>query len=279
MNKKINTIYIISKGRPRCTTAKTLETIKYPGEWFIVCGTNDVTLDEYKKNWGEHVLVFDFEKEVAESDFLDNLGIEGIASGAVPVRNATQKLSEARGDERHWQFDDDYTQFRRFSFKEKKFKTMNGRDLEKEMYKIAEFGHTAGLQNVGFQPASSSFPDTALKFSPRVFNAHNLPSKKDQFVTWRGRMNDDTVNALDVLRSGGYEISFNYLQMAAKKTQTESGGNTDLYKDNGTVMKTAYIMLPSPISAILVIKFGRYHHRNVWARISPKLIHEKYAKN
>ena len=46
--EKLNTIYIISKGRPQCHTARTLTEMNYPGPWFIVCGNNDETLEEYK---------------------------------------------------------------------------------------------------------------------------------------------------------------------------------------------------------------------------------------
>ena len=59
MHSPVNTIYIISKGRPNCTTARTLEGLDYPGDWFIVCGTNDETLPDYKRRWGERVLVFE----------------------------------------------------------------------------------------------------------------------------------------------------------------------------------------------------------------------------
>lgn len=98
----LNTIYIISKGRPQCKTAETLTRLNYPGQWFIVCGTNDETLPEYQKRWGEdRVLVFDWKDETTRTDTLDNFGFEVMPSGAVPVRNAplqhtiTHELSHA----------------------------------------------------------------------------------------------------------------------------------------------------------------------------------------
>ena len=276
--KKLNTIYIISYKRPQCRTARTLERINYPGEWFIVNGSNDPTIEEYKKNWGEDkIIVFDWYKECEHTDFLDNLGVEKYPSGASPVRNATMRISQERGELRHWQLDDDYPAFVKFDQTDRKYKRIFGEQLEFEMAKIAQFGYEADLTNVGYQPTSNTFPDQAFNFSKRVFNAHNMPSDPDKFVKWRGRMNDDTVNALDVLLGGGYEISFNYLGMNTLKTQTEGGGNTNLYQDHGTVMKTAYAILRSPKSVKLVIKFGRYHHQNNWGPVSPKLIREEYA--
>jgi hypothetical protein len=278
--EKLNTIYIISKGRPRCLTARTLTRIGYPGQWFIVCGNNDNTIEKYQQNWGkDKILIFDWYEEVKHTDFMDNLGVEKYSSGAAPVRNATMEISRQRGEIRHWQLDDDYPAFVKFNTKRKKYdRVRDGRVLQFEMAKIALFGYEADLTNVGYQPTSNTYPDQAFNFTKRVFNAHNLPSDPDKFVRWRARMNDDTVNALDVLVGGGYEISVNYLGMGTIKTQTETGGNTDLYKDNGTVMKTAYAVMRSPKSVSLVIKFKRYHHQNNWAPVSPKLIRDHYAR-
>lgn len=276
----VNTIYIISKGRPRCTTAKTLQRIKYPGEWFIVCGNNDETLDEYKKLWGNKVLVFDWYDEIKKTDTMDNFGFENMPSGAVPVRNATMEISKRRGEKRHWQFDDDYTTFCVTRFREngKPYnKTIkNGRVLENYMFHIARFGYETSMVNVGFSLSSSSFPETFGRFQNRVFNAHNMPSEDHLFQRWRSRLNDDTVNALDVYRRGGVEMSFNFVSLDTKKTQTEAGGLTEFYKDVGTVRKTAYAILACPSVAKLCTKFGRYHHDVKWSKIRPKIIRDEW---
>lgn len=280
LKEKINTIYIISKGRPQCATARCLTRMDYPGDWFIVCGNNDKTIPQYIERWGkEKVLIFDWFEEVKTTDFRDNLGVEKYSSGASPVRNATMRISRDKGELRHWQFEDDYPGFVRFNNKTKSnLRIASGDILEKELYKIASYGYSASLGNVGFQPASTAFPEQSFLYSKRVFNAHNLPSTDDLFVRWCGRMNDDTINAIDVIKKGQFEISFQYLSMNTYQTQTETGGNTDLYQDNGTVLKTAYAICASPLSVKLTVKFGRYHHQNSWEKISPKLINEKYDK-
>lgn len=49
----VNTIYIMSKGRPECVTAQMLSRIHYPGSWFIVCGDNTRQSRNTRKS-GEH---------------------------------------------------------------------------------------------------------------------------------------------------------------------------------------------------------------------------------
>lgn len=279
MNKEsLNTIFIISKGRPSCTTAKTLTKIEYPGEWYIVCGNNDETVDEYIKNWGkDRVLIFDWYQQIKESNLLDNFGCKDMGSGAVPVRNATRKIAEAMGKKRHWQFDDDYTGFAIARPRAKAWKKLNGQELESELFKLAMFGDKAGLTNIGFTPSGDARPDTWNVYKKRVFNAHNMPTANHEFMEWKGRMNDDLINSIECKHKGKKILSVKYLKMDMKLTQQEEGGNTDIYKDSGTVRKTAYAVLFEPKAVKLINKFWRYHHRVNWRIISPKLIHDKFS--
>lgn len=278
MSNKLNTIYIISKGRPHCITANVLTKIGYTGEWFIVCGSNDTTIEEYKLNWGEkRVLVFDWYEEVKNSDLLDNFGVENMSSGAVPVRNATRRISESRGEKRHWQFDDDYTGFYHIDKNKKKWHRLTGAEMERELLKLAEFGDKASLANIGIAVSSESRPENIKLIGNRVFNAHNLPSEEKLFTVWRGRMNDDLINAIETHRSGKREFHIKYMNLVIKKTQSEKGGNTDIYQAHGTVRKAAYAVLIEPKNTKLTIMHGRYHHKCNWRGIVPKLISAKFA--
>lgn len=277
---ELSTIYIISKGRPQCRTAKTLTKMKYPGEWFIVCGNNDETLEQYLANWGEeHVKVFDWYEEVKRTDTMDNFGFGSMPSGACPVRNATAEISHRRGERRHWQLDDDYTGFQVFDAKTGKRPHCDGEKLAECMEAIAEFADRCGLSNCGFPPSTiETCKDGALGLARRVFNAHNLPSGGELFVPWRARLNDDLINAVNVWRTGRSELSVKCLAMNMPPTQSERGGLTDIYRDEGTVRKTAYAVMAAPGQVKLVDRFGRYHHAADWKRIVPKIVSDEYRK-
>lgn len=149
----LNTVYIISKGRPECHTARTLERIEYPGEWFIVCQDDDETLGEYRERWGDHVLTFDWHEQIKTLDTMDNFGFEKMPSGACPVRNATAEISRQRGERRHWQFDDDYVGFARYTpstGKNKGFKKGEGDEFRRMMLALARYAERGRFENVGF---------------------------------------------------------------------------------------------------------------------------------
>ena len=278
--KSLNTIYLISKGRPQCRTAATLTKMEYPGEWFIVCGNNDNTLPEYKEKWGdERVIVFDWYKQIKETDTLDNFGFDTMPSGAVPVRNATIEISRRRGEKRHWQLDDDYNGFFLTNSNLIKKKRLNGEELQWWLCRIAKFAADANLPNCGFSLGTmESTPEQAKKLGTRVFNAHNQ-SSEGVATRWRSRLNDDLINAIETHRLGQkVEFSFKFLALTMTPSQQEAGGLSDIYKDEGTVRKSAYPILIAPNAAKLVINFGRYHHAVNWKRIRAKLISGKWQK-
>lgn len=276
---ELNGIYIISKGRPQCTTAKTLERMDYPGEWFIVCGNNDETLEEYQQRWGDHVLVFDWYEEIKRTDTLDNFGFDTMASGAVPVRNATMRIAKERGARRHWQLDDDYNGFYRVTNGTLKKHRCDGQEFYDEMLKVAQWADSCGMNNCGIALGTiESAPANKCKVGKRVFNAHNLPCDDKLFTVWRGRMNDDLINAIETWRNGGFEYHVKYLNITMAPSQSEDGGLTDIYKLEGTVRKSAYPVLIAPGAAKLVCEFGRYHHRVDWSKITPAVISDKWRK-
>lgn len=275
---KFTTIYIISKGRPQCRSAVMLTEMRYPGNWFIVCGTNDETVGEYIERWGEdRVLIFDWEEEVQHTQLLDNFGVEKMGSGASPVRNAVIRISKERGELRHWQLDDDYEHFYISNPHNMTHKRVDGKMLFRWFNLLGRYAQATGMSNVGVGLGASrgAIPENWFGIQKRVFNVHCLASGFSE--EWRGRMNDDVINALDTYRKGRCEMSFCFMQVCMALTQSEEGGLTEMYRELGTVRKTAYAVLVSP-KVKLVVRFGRFHHKVQWSRIAVKIINEKWKK-
>jgi hypothetical protein len=65
--------FILSHGRPNnVKTYKTLLRSGYTGKIFIVIDTEDKTADEYYKNFGDKVIMFDKYEMSKEFDEVDN---------------------------------------------------------------------------------------------------------------------------------------------------------------------------------------------------------------
>lgn len=277
--EKLATIYIISKGRPQCVTAQTLQKMEYPGEWFIVCGNNDETLPEYQQRWGDRVLVFDWYEQIKHTDVLDNFGFENMPSGAAPVRNAVFDFSRARGELRHWQLDDDFTVFRLTNTERTKNKRLTGDLMYWWLGRMAKFAYDSKMANVGFILCHEMFPSEATTFSHRIFAAHNMSNDPEITPEWKGRFNDDTIHAINVHRLGKMkEMQLKMVGLDDIKTQQETGGLTDMYQTLGTVRKTAYLILVAPNAARLTIRWQRYHHIVDWGKLVVKTLDPKWQR-
>jgi len=274
----INTIYIVSKGRPRCTTAETLLSLGYTGEWWIVCGNNDDKLEEYKKKWKDKVLVFDWYKKVAECDLMDNF--VGRASGVTPARNAVKDIAKGMGKLRFWEFDDDFLGFKRVNLDaNKNEKVTDGAILEENLYQAALFGYKSRSSNVGL---SFSFvecnPINCNKFNFRVYGTHNLSTDDEIFEPYTGRTNEDINNPIDLARKGKYSFQFRYMQVLTRQSRKESGGLTDLYNQDGAMKRAAYSIMRCPSRCKLVFDKYGWHDHIKYSEIVPKFIHEKYKR-
>ena len=278
---KLATIYIISKGRPDCKTARTLTNLNYPGAWFIVCGNNDETLQEYIDKWGkDKILVFDWYEQIKHTDVMDNFGFDTMPSGAAPVRNAVFEFSRQRGELRHWQMDDDFTNVHFVDVgKKHTSRVTSGELLYWWLVRIAEFADNIKAANIGIALKRELFPDQPMETIPKVYGVHNMSNDPSITPEWKGRLNDDTLHAISVKRLGqGWEIQTRFLGVDTPPSQTGSGGLTEFYQAYGTVRKTAYLILAAPNAAKLVIRYKRYHHKMRWDLITSKLISEKWQR-
>lgn len=277
---KLNNLYIISKGRPECITARMLKEMGWPDDhWHIMCEDDDPTLGEYKRNWGKHVLTFPIEDYLHTTDYLDNEGTT-LAHGAAPVRNAVIKYSHDHGELRHWQFDDDYTEMNRTVIDHGQPHNVRSdyKSIINRMNQIAVIGQTGRIPIVGGTIRMKAYPQKWRTVMHKVFNMFNIDSNGLD-PTWRGRLCDDTINCLDVHNSTRpIEIAFNCVNVGMQPTQSHRGGLTDLYGENGTIRKVAYALLVNPTAVIPKMEFGRIHNALYSIPIQPKLINPDDVK-
>ena len=274
----VNTIYIMSKGRPECLTAQMLSNTEYPGEWFIVCGDNDTSIPQYIERWGkDRIIVFNWKEWVDKTDLMDPFGVEnGKPSGAAPARNAIHDISKNRGEKRHWQLDDDFPIFYDVDDNTgKKIRIEDGAILCKRMNRIAQYGEKADLLDVGIDGATLFLnAESRRKIARQVFGCHNLRSD-NRFLIWRGRMADDIVQAIDTAHTGrGIQIAIKWFGFPYIQSAKKAGGNTDLYIAEGYIRKAGYAILADPGCCRMKIDKKGPHIKMNYPQ--PKIVSDKY---
>lgn len=235
-------IYIISKGRPTCLTARILTGMGVPFKIII----EPQQYSEYLENWNENqILVLPF------SD---------LGQGSIPVRNWVLHHSRCIGHKRHWILDDNIEGFDRLN-NNLKLSVSDG-----TIFKCAEV-FTDRYSNImlsGFN--YSSFCKATDKVPPFYLNTriyscilvnNSIPYK------WRGKFNEDTDLSLRVLRDGFCTVLFNAFLAGKVTTMRMKGGNTeDVYGDTDNRREFAESLVDQHPEYVKVTKkFGRWHHQ------------------
>ena len=266
----------------RVDTYKTLRRLGYTGPIRLVIGDEDKERDEYIKRYGDEVLTFNREEVSKEFDVGDNFpGMRGV----IYARNAMPKIAEDAGFKYYVVLDDDYNSFT-YRFNES-YAPKSIRNLDKIFTLISEFQTLSGAYSVAmsqggdFIGGSSGSFAKHRKLSRKCMNSFFCST--DRPFPFIGRINED-VNTYTHLGSKGYLFfTLNAVSLGQRVTQTNDGGMTGLYLDQGTYVKSFYSVLYQPSSVKVAVIRGqsgrRLHHRIDWKKTVPKILRESVKKS
>ncbi len=234
-------IYIISKGRPKCVTAKHLKQLNVP--FYIV-------VEPHQLN--------DYKKENPTCNFLTT-PFKNLNKASIPVRNWVWDHSINNKFEKHWVLDDNINGFYRLN------KNTKYRVLSSSFFRAME-DFTDRFSNVGLSgPNYFGFCKKTDKHSPFYYNTriyscilvnNNLPFR------WRGLFNEDTDLSLRTLKNNMCTILFNAFLCDKATTLRMAGGNTDeIYKNTNKRFEFASSLQNQHPDVVKVTKkFNRFHH-------------------
>lgn len=276
--------FILTHGRPdNVITYNTLKKTGYTGDIYIIIDNEDKTSKDYYDRFGDKVIMFD-KKEIANTfDEADNFDDR---RAIVYARNACFKIAKDLGIKYFIQLDDDYTTFRFASNNKGKYITQNTSITNLDgiftamlnFYKNTNIHSIAMAQGGDFIGGENSrvFKE---KLARKCMNSFICSTDRPfQFV---GRINEDVNNYTHKGSLGYLFFTIASVRLEQKQTQSNDGGMTDIYLDNGTYIKSFYSVIFQPSSVTIALmgnKNNRLHHRVNWNATTPVILDEKYKK-
>ena len=278
-------VFILTYGRPNnVKTYKTLNRFGYTGKKYLICSTDDKTLNQYKSQYKDEVVVFNKQDVKNTFDIGDNFNDERVV---VYARNACFDIAKKLGIKYFLVLDDDYTDFSyRFN---NDLQYHKGRGYIKNIqeifnailnyYKSIPAKSIALSQNGDWIGGENSSWAKELSLKRKCMNSFFCSTERPfKFI---GRINED-VNVYTKLGSVG-DLFLTIPNISLKQTDTQSndGGLTDIYLSQGTYVKSFYSVMFSPSSvkvAMLNTERARLHHRVNWNNAIPKILNEQYKK-
>ena len=286
MTKNNYAVFILTHGRPdKIYTLKALKNAGYEGRIYFVVDTDDETIDEYKRLYGEkNVKVFDKKEVLKTFDIMDS---QNNFKCIVFARNYCFELAEELGLDYFIELDDDYTQFNYRFDDEYRYITATKpiKHISKIFDYMIEYLENTNIDTVAFAQGGDFIGGKnggmaqAVQSKRKAMNLFVIKTnRKFKFI---GRINEDVNSYTALGKTGKLFITTTQVGLEQKTTQTNSGGMTEMYKAEGTYVKSFYSVIASPSSVKINLmgnKNKRLHHIINWKNTVPKIIKQDFKK-
>lgn len=268
-------------------TYRTLRKHGYTGRIVLLVDDQDPQQDEYKRLYGNEVVIFDKEEAARHTDSGDNFGK---LNSVIYARNASYGVAQELGLSYFMQMDDDYTTFR-FTINhlgEYITRQPSIKSLDRSISYSIDFMESSGFDCVCFSQGGDFIGGEGSGIYQR-FAKGEIPRKAmnsfifraDTDIRFIGKMNDDVNTYIRLGSMGKLFGTLVPLRLEQKDTQSQEGGLTDMYLDAGTYVKSFYSVMFMP-SAVTIKPMGnvhkRLHHQIKWNNVAPKIVSEKWRK-
>jgi len=265
---------ILSHGRPdKVETIKSLRTRGYTGRIIVVADDQDPTLDQYRQNFGDDLMVFCKQDYADNTDPYDNF--ERMDS-PLWARNASFDIAKNLGLKTFVMLDDDYYWF---GIRGKHQPLM--KNLDDVFQAMSDFVMIPDVTTISFSQGGDHIGgfDGRVRLKRKAMNSFFCAVDKP--FKFESRLNDDVSTYVVLGARGNLFFTITNLQLDQSDTQSKEGGLTQSYLDFGTYVKSFYSVMSAP-SCVTIKSMGEHHHRLhhsvKWRNAVPLIIHERHRK-
>jgi len=265
-------------GRPKkMWTYGNLRKHGYTGKIFLVGDDTDKTIDEYRKKYGDELIVFDKKKAASKMDSGDN---SGDLRSTLFSANTIPELAKERGIKYFMIMCDDYTQFCYNFDNSYKFEKTNIKNLDKVLIGMLDFYKATPITALAMSQGGDFIGgkrggNAEIKIMRKAMNTFLCST--DRPFKFMGRLNEDVTTYINLGSIGMLFFTITNTRIEQKSHQSEKGGLTDVYLDYGTYVKSFFSVMYNP-SCVRVSDLGskhkRLHHRINWNKAVPVIIDE-----
>jgi len=274
---------ILTHGRAEnISTVKALRKCGYEGEIIYLIDNEDSQKDLYLKKYGDQVEIFD---KKAYADLIDEMDNFNNRKTITHARNATYDIAEKRGYRYFIQLDDDYTGFS-FKFNHLyEYKDRSIKNINKTFQIMIDFLNSSGAvvlcmaQNGDYLGGGNGSFGNKIKLRRKAMNSFLCDTKKR--LWWVGRQNEDVNTYVGKGNRGSLFLTIHSVSLNHKATQSVKGGMSEMYRAQGTYVKSFYTVMTAP-SCVKIAMMGethrRLHHKINWKTAVPLILDPKHKK-
>jgi len=277
-------VFILTHGRPdNVKTYRTLRNQGYTGDIYIIVDNEDRTINKYQHNFNGKVIIYNKQAIANNFDTGDNFSEH--RSVFFP-RNASFQIASDLGLDYFLQLDDDYTSFvykftSSFIYKERRVLNLDKLfQIYLDFYKGIPAISIAMAQNGDFIGGRDSNIARHISLLRKCMNTFFCTTHRPfEFVA---RVNEDVATYTSLGHRGQLMLTIVNTAIIQTTTQNNPGGMSDLYKAEGTYIKSFYPIMYCP-SFVKISMMGdkhrRLHHNISWNNAVPCILDQKHRKS
>lgn len=275
-------VLILTHGRAEnVITLKALKNAGYTGKTYLVIDDEDEQEDLYREKYGEQVIQFCKEEAAKKTDVMTP---SRKRNAVVFARNECWKIAEQLGLTHFCVLDDDYKNFGVRYICGEKLKENKITEIDSVFSAFCDFLDASGAITVCMAQggdfiggANGGFYRKGL--SRKAMNVWFM--RTDRPFRYIGLTNEDTNMYVSLGGIGKLMFTITNVSVNQIQTQNNPGGLTDIYKQDGTFIKSFYSVMCRP-DCVKVAAMGdhymRMHHNVEWDYCVPKILNEKWRK-
>jgi len=267
-------VFIMVHGRPEKNwTYELLRKCGYSGEIYLIADDLDSSLDEYKRKYGDKLLIFNKQEAASKYDSGDN---SGDLRSTMYASNTIFELAKEKSIRYFCLMCDDYYCLSyRFPTGAKIIK----KRLDNVFDAIIYFYKSTNIKSIAFSQGGDHIGGFHQILKRKSMNSFFLSIDRPfEFV---GRLNEDVNTYVNLGTKGDIFFNFPYIQLDQKDTQKEKKGLSEVYKDGGTYVKSFFSVMYNPSNVRISMMNAnnlRIHHIVKWKNTTPMIISENYKK-
>jgi hypothetical protein len=275
-------VFILTHGRSEnVLTYNTLRKCGYNGKIYLIVDNEDSHIEAYQKNFGnEYVKIFNKKSMADKIDEANNFDNRKVI---VHARNYCFELANELNYKYFIQLDDDYYEFIY------KFSDTKGQVLAKDINKVFDlmfnFYKKTNALSICFAQTGDFIGGVdngkgVYRFAKRKC-MNSFFCSTDRPFQFLGSINEDVNTYTTLAGKGELFLTIPVFAINQKDSQTQKDGMSDIYKLQGTYVKsfTTVLMQPSNVKvSIMNATHKRIHHSISWKNTTPMIVSQAYKK-
>lgn len=272
-------IFIITHQRAdKQLTLKMLKQSGYSGKVYLVVDDMDCQLQEYRKRYGDNILIFSKKKYAEKVDTHIN---KFRTCSAVFARNACIDMAKEMGLSFYFVCDDDIRCIYVKDGRTGKMETHKIADIERVLSKLVEFMENTRVHAVAFADNSAYIggANQHVRNGVKYVLTKFVLCRTDDPVIYQSIMWEDQASCYRDLGVGKIDFSIMFLAAATPPNEKGAGGCAEMYKSSTNYVNSFMVLMVRPDCVKIVPgKEEKCRMRTRQNALHPMILHEKYRR-